>query len=327
MHRRSLAELDHATSAWNRAAAQAAQIDPFCCRTEWQFSFHEAFYPHLPLHLRERAGSIIAFAEHDDAGFGPLLAPVESHWLFGSPLLGTDAVALLTEFLAERTGDGPSPSLLLSGLSADGPTVGAITASFGRRYLIHRLAPTTLCSASLAGGLDGYLSRRSGSWRRNLGQAARRAAALGVTFERCRPRDAEHAAAVYDRMIAVERTSWKGIGRCGMAEPPSLDFYGRMLRRLAASGGGRVMFARHEERDIGFIFGGLAGAVYRGQQFSYAEEWSRCSIGNLLQLEQLRWLCEEGIGRYDMGPDMPYKQHWTEIRTDIEARLLQPRSR
>ena len=49
-------------------------------------------------------------------------------------------------------------------------------------------------------------------------------------------------------------------------------------------------------------------------------------LGNLLQLEQIRWLCEEGADRYDMGPQMDYKRHWTEITTRIEARLLRPKS-
>ena len=95
-----------------------------------------------------------------------------------------------------------------------------------------------------------------------------------------------------------------------------------MLKRLAVSGNGRVIFARHARGDIGFIFGGPAGTVYRRQQFSYADDWQAASIGNLLQLEQVRWLCEEGATRYDMGPFKGYKRHWTENRTIIEIRVL-----
>lgn len=91
----------------------------------------------------------------------------------------------------------------------------------------------------------------------------------------------------------------------------------------------RIMFARHEDRDIGFIFGGRTGAFYRGQQFSYNHAWKHWSIGNLLQVEQVRWLCEEGVERYDMGPldadAMRYKEHWTERRLPIQTWLLVPR--
>lgn len=315
-----LAPFDHAGSDWNRIAAAEPHADPFCCRTEWQLSFHETFYPQRRVHVRTGGDSLVALAECDEPDAPPLLEPVECHWLFGCPLLGPRAVDLLQELLGDLAGQhGAPPDLLLSGIRRGGPLHSRIQAAFGARARIFLPRTVTLCSASLDGGLDGFLSRRSGSLRRNLRAAARRAAAAGVTWQRCVPRDATEAAATYARMLRVEQASWKGIGRCGMAEPPSRQFYDVMLRRLATSGGGRVMFARHGERDIGFIFGGMAGGVYRGQQFSYVEEWSAGGIGNLLQVEQVRWLCEEGAGCYHMGPLMDYKRHWTELRAPVDA--------
>ena len=88
------------------------------------------------------------------------------------------------------------------------------------------------------------------------------------------------------------------------------------------------MFAMHEGKDIGFIFGGMAGSCYRGQQFSYDVDWKAFSIGDLLQLNQLLWLCEEGAVRYDMGmsdhPSMAYKTHWAEMELSLHACLLLP---
>lgn len=322
----SFAELDRPDSPWNRAAEQTAQGDPFCCRTEWGLSFHEAFHPDRPLHLREGGGSVVLFAEHTYAGVGPVLEPIESLWFFGCPLLGTHAVELLEAFLDEPETRQAARSVLLSGLLPNSPLLRSIASRFRSRCEIVRCKPVTLVSASLDGGLDGFLARRSGLFRRRLRHAAQRAAANGVTFARNVPGDAAEAEACYARMLAVEQASWKGIGHCGMADSPSREFYAAMLRRLAVAGTGRVMFARCGEQDIGFVFGGLAGAVYRGQQFSFAEAWRSFSIGNLLQLEQLRWLGEEGAVRYDMGPLMDYKRHWTETQIRIEARLLRPRS-
>ena len=128
-------------------------------------------------------------------------------------------------------------------------------------------------------------------------------------------------------MQAGRRARQKGIGECGMAEPPARDFYRRLLRRLARGGNGRVVLARvgdgADARDIGFVFGGLADGVYRGQQFSFDDDWRRHSIGNLLQVEKLRWLTETGAERYDMGPVMDYKRHWAEIETEVIALCLQ----
>ena len=119
------------------------------------------------------------------------------------------------------------------------------------------------------------------------------------------------------------------LGACGMTEMPARRLYAILMRNLARQGMARIILARHEESDIGFIFGGVVGAVYRGQQFSYNNAWRRWSIGNLLQVEQVRWLCEEGVSRYDMGPldgeAMRYKEHWTERRLPLETWLLIPR--
>ncbi|MBO4368549.1 MAG: GNAT family N-acetyltransferase, partial [Desulfovibrio sp.] len=66
--------------------------------------------------------------------------------------------------------------------------------------------------------------------------------------------------------------------------------------------------------------------IYRGQQFSYNQAWHRYSIGNTLQFEQIRWLTEEKIVRYDMGPitgpRMGYKEHWTERTFPLESWIL-----
>ena len=320
-----LRELDHPDSAWNRAAAESEAGDAFCCRTEWQISFHEAFYPDRTLHVAQGGGSVVAFAERRHPRLGLLLEPIESHWLFGCPLLGgAGSVDLLRSLLAEHAAKSGPSTVVLSGLAPRSELFDRIVETFESRQRILRLQPQTLCTASLAGGLDGFLSRRSSSLRRNLRQAGRRAAASGVYFERRAPGCAAESQEIYARMLEVEESSWKGLGECGMAEPPSRQFYGIMLQRLAASGGGRVTFARHADEDIGFIFGGLAGNVYRGQQFSFAEDWRSHSIGNLLQLEQIRWLCEGGVEHYDMGPLMDYKPHWAESQKTLEALLLLP---
>lgn len=316
---RDLAWFDAPDSAWNRAAAAVEQGDPFCCRTEWQLSYDEAFDPGRRLHLLEGDDSVVAFAERGETDPVPLLVPVESSWLFANPLLGPRALDLLESFLTTWP---ELPNLLLSGLLPHGRLLRKVVRRLGRHYQILPLEPCIMRSASLAGGLDGFLSRRSRRLRSNLRAAGRRAADRGIVFERHAPTTVEAAAAAYERILAVEATSWKGIGECGMAESPSREFYGAMLRRLAAAGNGRVIFARIDDRDVGFIFGGIAGDVYRGQQFSYDDALAGLSIGNLLAVEKIRWLVEDGVTRYDMGPLMEYKLHWTEIETRIEVHVL-----
>lgn len=298
--------------------------DPLCCCTQWQFSFHEAFSPARQLLLRSDGDSLVGLAGYVHAEVGPVLEPIESHWRFGCPLLGSDAVALLTETLEEELFARMRPLLMLSGITYRSDLWNAVITTFGRKYGIHMTPPAIFRSARLEGGLDGYLSRRSANHRHKLRQAIKRAHDAGITFERHCPTTAAEVDVAYERVLAVEATSWKGIGECGMAQPPSRDFYRLMLRRLAASGAGRIIFAQLQHRDIGFVFGGVVAAHYRGQQFSYAHDQRHRSIGNLLQFEQIRWLCEEGVEWYDMGPLMDYKVHWAEVESRTETLVLRP---
>ncbi|MBF0559595.1 MAG: GNAT family N-acetyltransferase [Nitrospirae bacterium] len=308
----------------NRIAGSTEQADPFCCRTEWQFSFHEAFSPHRELYFRNSDTSIIAFAGYEHPNIGTILEPIESNWCFCCPVLGPDAVDLLSELLQEGPFCHARPFVLLSGLIPGSSLFIKVLTTFQEHYQFFRQKPTVTRCASLSGNVDGYLSRRSSKFRRNIRQAAIQLAGIDVVFERCLPRSEEQADEAYGRMLAVEETSWKGIEQCGMNVQPSRDFYGLMLRRLSLSGKGRVIFARRDGCDIGYIFGGITGGYYRGQQFSFAEDWSSYSIGNVLQMEKIRWMCEEGMSRYDMGQAMDYKVRWAELELQTENLLLRP---
>lgn len=318
----TFAELDGPDSVWNALAAAEDVGDPFCRRTEWQWSYHESFASKRALFFRRVDDSMVGFAERSHPQVGALLEPIEASWMFGCPLLGEHAIELARRLQLERMLEtGERRMVGISGLEPGGPLERRLLRELPHRG-VWKIAEETFCCASLDGGLDGFLSRRSAKLRKNLRQAQRRADGLGLRFDRHVPRTSREADAVYRRMLAVEETSWKGIAREGMNVGGSKTFYRRMLRRLARAASGRVVFARVDDRDVGFIFGGMAGKVYRGQQFSYAEDWSRHSIGNLLQVAKVGWLCEEGAVRYDMGPHMPYKVHWTELHTHWHTLLL-----
>ena len=315
---------------WEQSVDLAAQPDPFCCAPVWQLSAHRAFAPGRRVLAQHTEDSVLVLAEAFLSSGQPLLTSLEAHWLFGCPLLGPDAIGLLAEALAVMShGYGHLPALLLGGIVPGSRRARELYACCESLFTIYLAGECIQAGASLEGGLDGFLSRRSANLRSKWLKSFRRAADRGVTFERSCPTDTAGADAVYARMLAVEQRSWKGVGHCGMTESPAREFYADMIRRLAAQGTARVMFARHEGQDIGFIFGGMLGPCYRGQQFSYDAAWKDLSIGNLLQVEQIRWLCEEGAVRYDMGTasgePMAYKLHWTEAHPTSQTWFLQPR--
>ena len=316
-------------SNWNRAALNSRQADPFCCLPVWQLSFHEAYSPYRRLLIRESTNNVIAFAEKVFSPKSIYLTPIEPHWFFGSPLLGKHVVELFSDALVdiEKAYVSTYPKIVISGIRPNGSLFQNLTRKLGSRYEFIRLNSGIQCSASLADGLDGFLSRRSGNFRRKLKKLSNKTLGAGITFEHHMPGSDDEADDIYARMLSVELSSWKGTGQCGMAEPGPKKFYEVMIKRLAAWKDARVIFARHEGNDIGFIFGGMAGPTYRGQQFSFDEQWRSASIGNILQMKQIEWLCEENAKRYDMGPllgrGMAYKSHWTDKNHKIETWVLE----
>jgi CelD/BcsL family acetyltransferase involved in cellulose biosynthesis len=95
-----------------------------------------------------------------------------------------------------------------------------------------------------------------------------------------------------------------------------------MLPRLVATSQHRLMFARKDERDVGYIFGAVFEREYRGLQFSYDDDVSRLGIGSLLQYHQVAALCDERVERYDLGTEMDYKRRWAEDIMETEMLVL-----
>ena len=330
---RYAAEIDGTDHLWNRLGSCTGQRDPFCCLPAWQLAFNESRDPKSRILIRQSQDSLIAFSQKS---FHPnvqqpsdyYLKSIEHSWCFGSNVLGPNGAELLYDTLIDLE---PFywrrfPPIMVSGIAPQGATYRALKKYFSKGFTFHRYMSGTQCGASLDGGVDGYYSRRSSNHRKKTRRQMRRAHEAGVEFERHTPRTEVEADAIYSRMLAVELASWKGIDECGMAEPISRVFYDAMLKRLVRAGDARIIMAMHDGRDIGFIFGSMAGKIYRGQQFSFDDNWAHASIGNVLQAEQIRWLCEEGAVRYDMGPRfgpaMEYKKHWTERLYHIQTWFL-----
>jgi CelD/BcsL family acetyltransferase involved in cellulose biosynthesis len=105
-------------------------------------------------------------------------------------------------------------------------------------------------------------------------------------------------------------------------------FYAGVCPRLARRRALRVVFARLDGRDVGYLHGGSLARRFRGLQLSFDAGSSALSVGNLLQLEAVRWLAEDGFECYDLGSARSaYKRRWAE-RAETTATLvcLPPRS-
>jgi CelD/BcsL family acetyltransferase involved in cellulose biosynthesis len=302
-------DLDARSDAYDAVVDASPLPDRFCSTSDWLIPAVGAFSD-------EAEPTILAF----DEGWAPLMTartvlgrtwmPLEASWGLAAPLVGPAPARLATRFVeaALELRDGWD-ALFLSGLQRGGPAYQVLVSRLGRRFRLGLGQPTARCVASLEGGMDGFLARRSGHFRKNLRRARRDAGP--IAFEVLRPTPAEVPAAL-EAVLDVERRSWKGREGHGIDQGPMLAFYRAMAPRLAARGGLRITIARLEGRPVGYVLGGVRGGGYRGLQISFDQDLSDRSLGNLLQLATVEALCAEAVASYDLGTDMPYKRHWAE---------------
>lgn len=319
----SVEQIDLAAHAddFDRVIAETPEIDRFCSSSAWVLAASAALMPpRAPFAFRGEHGYLAAARGVHPAGF-PYIEPIELAWGLASPLAGVDAQALAQEVVALLAQRRDWQLAILAGMTGDGAQRRALEKALPSRWERRRGTPTIRHVASLDGGVEGFLSRRSRELRKSLRKSLRAASEAGVTFEDVRAAPAE-ADALYERIQAVEQHSWKAQESVGISQGPMRAFYGAMLPRLCQLGQQRTLFARLGDRDIGYILGAVAGGEYRGLQFSYADEHARFGLGGLLQYQQILALCDEGIGRYDLGTEMDYKRRWAEDIMETEMLVL-----
>lgn len=306
---------------FDREVVRTPAIDRFCSSSAWILAATAALMPpRAPFSFKGEYGYFAAMRGVHPAGF-PYVEPVELAWGLASPLIGSDPVGLVGEVVPLLASRRDWQLAIFAGLTVTGPQRRALDATLPARWERRRGQPTIRHVASLEGGVDGFLSRRSRELRKSLRKSLRAAEAAGMTFESVRASSGE-AAALYDRVQAVEARSWKSREGVGIQTGPMRAFYGAMLPRLCALGQQRTIFARMHDRDVGYILGAVMAGEYRGLQFSYDEELAHFGIGGLLQYQQVIALCDEGIARYDLGTEMDYKRRWAEEIMETEMLVL-----
>lgn len=301
---------------FDRTVAACAGIDRFCSSSAWIVSAQRAFHAQQErLVLRSDAGWV-ALSRGEAFGLGRFFAALEAMWGLACPLVGPEPRLLVREAvgaLFERRASWDA--LWLGGLVRDAPLFKALV----QRLAPHvgpsglRLGPAAVrWAASLDGGYEGWLGRRTSKFRTGLRRALANAAAAGVAFESHPRPGVAQARSLYERILAVEARSWKGMAGSGFIGGDMRRFYAEMLPRLAALGQLRVILARRDDEDVAFIFGGVLGDTYRGLQVSFDDGQRALGLGNVMQARMIQQLCDEGVAVYDLGSDMEYKARWAE---------------
>ena len=307
---------------FDREVAATPAIDRFCSSSAWILAAAGALMPpRAPFSFAGTSGYFAAMRGLHPAGF-PYIEPLELAWGLAAPLIGRDPAALAAEVVTALAARRDWQLAIFAGLTADGPQRRALDRVLPPRWERRRGTPTVRHVASLDGGVDGFLSRRSRELRKSLRKSMRAAAEAGVVFESVRGASPGDAAALYARIQQIEAASWKARDGVGISSGPMRLFYQLMLPRLCEQGQQRTLFARLADRDVGYIFGAVFEGEYRGLQFSYDDDHAELGIGGLLQYHQVVELCADGVGRYDLGTEMDYKRRWAEDVMTTEMLVL-----
>jgi hypothetical protein len=306
---------------FDREVSRTPAIDRFCSSSAWILAATAALMPpRAAFSFKGQHGYFAAMRGVHPAGF-PYVEPVELAWGLASPLIGHDPLGLVGEVVPLLANRRDWQLAIFSGLTVTGPQRRALDATLPSRWERRRGQPTIRHVASLEGGVDGFLSRRSRELRKSLRRSLRASSDDGLTFQ-CVRASEEAATALYERIQAIEARSWKSREGVGIHAGPMRAFYGAMLPRLCGLGQQRTIFARRADRDVGYILGAVMAGEYRGLQFSYDEDLAHLGIGGLLQYHQIIELCDEGIARYDLGTEMDYKRRWAEEQMETEMLVV-----
>jgi Acetyltransferase (GNAT) domain len=303
----SFEELDSRASSYDDAVAGSSLVDRFCSSSFWILPAARYLLPAAIPWIFEEGGRWVVLARS-----ARWLHALEATWGLPCPLVGDEPEAVVALFLGALAADDGWETALVTGLPESSPLWRVLLPELARRYVVG-IGPTTRrYVANLSEGTDAFLRRRSAGFRRSIARAGRRGRRLGLRFE-VADATGDGADDGFERMLAVERRSWKGRAGVGIDKEPMRSFYRDMNRRLVARGSRRLSFARLGETDCAYIFGGVFGDTYRGLQFSFDAELAALSLGNLCQIEEIRRLVESGLKRYDLGTDVAYKKRWGEV--------------
>lgn len=298
---------------WQKGCGQETWLDRYCSSPYWGIPLQKAFMPHheLVLYRPKDSDSLAVFCERSLPGGRLVLAP-DSMWMLGCPLLGDDPVSLwreLVNYWIERPTRDGLRRIVVSGLYPEHPLVRS-------RFWVDlggwEVDPSQRMIASLEGGLDGFLSRRSKNFRSRLRRTVKTASVHGFEVESFPAFSGlTGVQALLSRVFSVEERSWKGKAKRGINDGSMRAFYTEMLPLLARHGRLRGLFLTRDGLDYAYLFGGLLGGTFRGLQFSFLDEL-QLGLGNVCQYHMIAKLASEGCLRYDLGQGMEYKKRWSE---------------
>lgn len=322
MIRTAFREEEH-FEVWSDACARLTDLDRFCSSPYWGVPLCKAFQYGGKLYCYQRSDEEVAFFYERAVKGGVMVIPADGMWLLGCPLLSAKPKQMLMDLARYWQDNPPAEGIRQTLISGIYPHTELYDSRFWAGVRGWESDKAGRMVASLEGGFDGFMSRRSKNFRSRLRRTVKQSKAEGMEPEmmpkQCGP---EESRALLKRIMAVEGQSWKGLCHRGINEGGMREFYEHMIPLLARDGRLRGLFLTREGKDLAYLFGGVFSNYFRGLQFSYVEDQS-LGLGNVCQYYALRSLAEEGCTHYDLGQSMDYKKRWAENHIDSKTFVFQ----
>jgi CelD/BcsL family acetyltransferase involved in cellulose biosynthesis len=238
-------------------------------------------------------------------------------------LIYTDPAAL-ERLIARLTAWGRP--LFLPRVPIDSPTIEALRRAFaGRAVIIDRPQPTSpyiTLSADWTDPESQLTSRR----RSDLRRARKRAEETGPVHCEIVCPDPADLDSLLDMAWAIEARSWKGAaGTALIHDPLRTAFYRRYAHHACEAGQLRLCWLRFGSQTVAMQIAIEAHQRFWLLKIGYDEQFARCSPGNLLIAETLRYAAEQQLVAYEfLGMSADWTRVWTEQERASTALRIYP---
>jgi hypothetical protein len=312
MQRLSLEQFDDLSEHYDEIVLRTPDIDRFCTSSFWVLPSAVHLMGNLEAAIYRESDSFVVLLYAQKSDSHRVLVPLDALWCLPCPLVGSEVHRSVELFSNVCASLGTGAVVFLSGIPVGSSLMKALTEALGKKYTLSYGHVTRRYLVNLGNGVEGFLSRRSMSFRRSIRRAEARARDAGLVFEDRDSGTPEEEDLNFARILDVERRSWKGTKGVGIDREPMLSFYREMNRRLAARGARRLAFARLDGEDVGYVLGARFHETYRGLQFSFDERYAKLGLGNLCQIREMRRTADAGMSTYDLGTEVEYKKRWAD---------------
>jgi hypothetical protein len=214
--------------------------------------------------------------------------------------------------LAERMADLRMP-LSLERVPQDSPAIAALRRAFAGRGLVVERPRPCFPFITLSQAWEDPPRQLSSRRRSDFRRAWKRAEAFGkVTCDVMTP-ELARLDKLFDAALEIEGRSWKGeAGTALIHDPIRSDFYRRYAHAACKRGTLRLCWLRFGDSTVAVQFAIEEARRFWLLKIGYDEQFARCSPGNLLISETLRYAARQGLESYEfLGSADDWTRVWT----------------